>query len=300
MSTVWESTTDDEAKTREVTRLPASDGPDAVADLEPDLARKLRRKEIMRRVRLAGMQLGLASLLIVLWGVASDRFIDSFYISSPGDVWAQLSLWLETGVLAGAVVVTFQEAVLGFLIGALAGMTVGCTMGMLKRVAGVVNPFIIAANTIPKIALAPLLILWLGVGMSMKVFLAAILVFFLVFYSTYVGVRDVNVEYVNVVRLMGGSKLNVFRYVTLPSALTMVFSGLRISVPYAFLGAVVGEMLAASDGLGYLIMNSSSQFNVAGTFAALVMLLVLSILINGIVAFGDQHLLRWKKTGADG
>lgn len=258
------------------------------------------RSPMVERLHILGMRLGLLVVLVGVWAALSGRVIRTFWISSPGDVYHQIVAWSNSGRLWTDIKITLQETVEGFVLGAVLGMVVGVLLGWWRRTAEVVNPFIIAVNSIPKLALAPLLILWLGIGTRMKVVLAGLLVFFLVFYNTYAGVREVSRELVDTARLMGAKRRTLFRFVVLPSAMTMVLAGLRVSVPYAFLGAVVGEMLASNSGIGYLIMNSSSQFNTAGVFAGLVLLMVMASVINALVGVLEKRLLRWREPNVRG
>lgn len=148
-------------------------------------------------------------------------------------------------------------------------------------------------------ALAPLFILWFGIGLSMKVILTAAVVFFLVFLNTYSGVRNVSREQLTILRLMGANERDLLGMVVLPSALTWVFTGLRLSVPYALIGALVGEIIAANRGLGYLLSDAASQFDTAGVFAALVGIIVLALILNTAVRQAERLLMPWKTEDAD-
>jgi len=149
------------------------------------------------------------------------------------------------------------------------------------------------------VALAPLFILWFGIGLSMKVILTAAVVFFLVFLNTYSGVRNVSREQLTILRLMGANERDLLGMVVLPSALTWVFTGLRLSVPYALIGALVGEIIAANRGLGYLLSDAASQFDTAGVFAALVGIIVLALILNTAVRQAERLLMPWKTEDAD-
>ena len=145
------------------------------------------------------------------------------------------------------------------------------------------------------IALAPLFILWFGIGIQAKIILTATIVFFLVFFNTYAGVRDTSRELIDIVRLMGARTGQVLWRVVLPSALTAIFVGLRVSVPYALIGAVVGEMMASNRGVGFLLVRATGQFDTAGAFAALFVLIVISTCFNAGIVTLERYLLRWKK-----
>jgi NitT/TauT family transport system permease protein len=188
----------------------------------PDLAAVARNERMIVLAWRAGITIaGLA-----LWEFASGRLIKPFWISSPSAIWAQLQDWIVTGALWLHVQVTMTETLLGFGFGAAGGIAVGLALGLNKRMAAVLDPFIIAFNSLPKIALAPLFILWFGVGLLSKVVLATFVVFFLVFYSTYAGTLAVEQELVDVLRLMGGSRMQIVRKVILPSVLLWIITGM--------------------------------------------------------------------------
>ncbi|MCP5368515.1 MAG: ABC transporter permease [Hyphomicrobiales bacterium] len=241
-----------------------------------------------------GIRLVLIAVLLAVWEYASGRWIDAYWVSRPSDVGLKIVEWWSSGDLLTHMGITAGEALAGFLIGTLAGGVVGFIFGWFKRVADILDPFIIAIYSLPKVALAPLFIIWFGIGFQMKVILTAVIVFFLVFFNTYSGVRDTSRELIDIVRLMGARTEQVLRWVVLPSALTAIFVGLRVSVPYALIGAVVGEMMASNRGVGFLLMQSAGMFDTAGTFAALLVLIAISAAFNESIRFLEGYLLRWK------
>src|SRR3954451_216872 len=233
---------------------------------------------VARNERLVVMawRVGITVVGLALWEAASGRLIKPFWISSPSAIWAQLADWIATGELWLHVEITLTETILGFVFGAVSGIGVGLALGLNKRLAAGLDPFIIAFYSLPKIALAPLFILWFGVGLLSKVVLATFVVFFLVFYNTYAGTLAVEQELVDVLRLMGGTRGQIIRKVILPSVLLWIFTGMKISVPYALIGAVVGEMMASNKGLGYLIQAAAGQYDTSGVFAALFVLMIIA------------------------
>ena len=194
--------------------------------------------------------------------------------------------------------ITTVEALAGFLIGGAAGVIVGLVLGRSRILADILDPFLTAIYSLPKVALAPLFVLWLGIGTEMKIVLAAVTVFFLVFLNTYTGVRSVSREQLTVIRLMGASERQLVSKLVLPSAITWVFAGLRLSVPYALIGAIVGEIIASNRGLGYLISNAASKFDTAGVFAALIAIVALTMLLNLAVKTLERVLMPWKEADA--
>lgn len=240
---------------------------------------------------------------IALWEIASRTVIAEFWISRPSKIFGVLVKWF-TDQRAGEsftnatipfhLAITVQEAAYGFVVGALAAILIGVTLGQLPFLGRVIDPFILAIYSVPKIALAPLFILWFGIGLNSKIVFAAVVVFFLVFWNTYTGVREIDRDLVDVVRLMGANGFQVLTKIVLPGSLVWIFTGLKASAPYAVVGAVVGELIASNRGIGYLIMGSSSQFDTAGVFAAVLVLMVLSTIINQVLGIAEGRLLRWK------
>lgn len=237
--------------------------------------------------------------ILALWQFASGRLISAFFISSPAAVAQDLWRWTIDGTLAMHAWVTAVEAFGGFLLGSILGVGVGVLLARAGRLADVLGPFINAFYSLPKVALAPLFVLWFGIGMDMKVIMTAAVVFFLVFLNTYTGVRNVSPELIAILRLMGANERHLLGKVILPSAVTWVFTGLRISVPYALIGAIVGELVAANRGLGFLLADSAGQFDTAGVFAALAAIMALSALLGGLVRLVERRAIPWKTVGAD-
>jgi NitT/TauT family transport system permease protein len=253
--------------------------------------------ETSRRKDLAKVTAWRVALLVFViggWEVSSGRIIDPFYVSRPSDIFTRLGEWLADGTAAFHLYATLQATLSGFVIGGLVGIGVGFVLGRSPLLARVVDPFIIAIYSLPKIALAPLFILWFGIGMTSKVVLASVIVFFLVFYNTFAGVRAVDRDLVDVVRLMGGSRRDILRKVVLPSSATWIFNGLKIAVPYSLIGAVVGELTASDRGIGYVLKRASGTFDTAGVFASLVILMVVATILNQIVVYSERHVDRWR------
>lgn len=239
----------------------------------------------------------LFAIFVVAWEAGVRyKVIDPYFTSQPSEIAKRLYDWAVGGQLLQHVPITIFEALVGFLLGTLIGGITGFIFGWFDKVADLLDPFIIAIYSLPKVALAPLFILWFGIGIETKIILTATIVFFLVFFNTYAGVRDTSRELVDIIRLMGAGTLQVLWRVVLPSALTVIFVGLRVSVPYALIGAVVGEIMASNRGIGFLLTNSTGQFDTAGAFAALVLLVIISTAFNALIVALEKYLLRWKKT----
>jgi NitT/TauT family transport system permease protein len=247
-----------------------------------------------RSLKLNAMRLLLLAAIIGLWELSSGIIVPEFFVSKPSAIAKALGSWLAGGNLFFHIGITALEAFAGFLVGATIGVTVGVILGRIHLLAELLHPFILAFYSLPKIALAPLFILWIGIGIGMKITLTATVVFFLVFLNTYTGVRNVSRELESIMYLMGASERHVLTKVVLPSAITWVFAGLRISVPYALIGAIVGELIASNRGLGFLLANASGQFDTAGVFAALIVIMLLAFLLNMLVRAAEMWLMPWK------
>lgn len=242
-----------------------------------------------------GWRMALVLGVLVLWEVASGWLVNPLFIASPSTVSEKLWGLLASGKLLYHASYTALHALLGFGVGALAGITVGVALGRWEYLARVLDPFLMGFYSLPKIALAPLFILWFGVGTEMKVLFVAVIVFLLVFLNTYSGVRDVSREQITVLKLMGASEAQIMRKVVLPSAITWMFTGLRLSVPYALIGAIMGEMLASNRGLGYVLADASAQFDTAGAFAGLVAIIAMGVALNEFVRFAERKAMPWRE-----
>lgn len=259
-----------------------------------DMVLKVERAEARKRwgIRIGQVLIGVT--ILAVWQFASGRLIDEFFISSPLAVAAKLLLWMKNGTLANAFSYTMQAMVLGFILGSICGFAVGFLLGRSDTAAKLFDPYITAIYCLPKIALAPLLIMWFGIGLESKIAMAALIVFFLVFLNTFAGVRDVSAIHINAARIMGANSWQLLRYVIFPSAAAWVLTGLKVSVPYALIGAVVGELISSNRGIGFLIGQASGLFDTAGVFAGLVVLAVTGIVLNSALKALENYLLRWR------
>jgi NitT/TauT family transport system permease protein len=182
------------------------------------------------------------------------------------------------------------------VIGSVLGGALGIWLGVSPFISRLLNPYLNALNALPKVALAPLFVLWFGLGIESKIALAAALVLFLVFLNTFAGVRQVDQDLIDIARLMKATRLQVIAKVIVPSAMSWMFAGLRVSVPYALIGAVIGEMVASNKGLGYLVQFSGAQFDTAGVFAVLIVIALLAVTLNFLVDAVQNHMEQWRFT----
>ena len=250
------------------------------------------------RFFVAGLRLLLLAVVLVVWQWVAAALDIKFFISQPSIIWNQLVDWITSGYLADNLGVTLEATAYGFLLGAGSGIFMGFLLGLIPLLGKLLDPFITAIYSLPKLALAPLFVLWFGIGLEMKVVLTAVIVFFLVFWNTFTGVRETNDELVDVLRVMGARRRDMIRKVVLPGSLTYIYVGLKLAIPYALVGAVVGELIASNRGLGYVLMSAAGAFNTAGIMAALVVLMVIATLMNTILNVTEVYFMRWKHAGS--
>ena len=241
---------------------------------------------------LIGLLPGIA--LIVFWQWAAGRLIKEIYISKPTAVAQRLYEIFASNEIYPHLWTTGQELVLGYVIGVALGVIGGYALGRSPRMAGVLEPYVMAFYGIPKIALAPLFIIWFGIGIWSKVALASIMVFFLVFYNVFSGVRGVDQELVNLTRVMGANERQLTRHVYLPAAAPYVMLGMRMAIPYSVIGVIVGEFTSSIQGLGLFIHEASATYDPAGVFAGITILLVFVIAANLLANRLERRLLRWR------
>ncbi len=254
----------------------------------------------MSRVQLIFVQVLVAIVAVVLWyalatySVFGTILLPPFFFSNPVDVAAQIVTWFVSGVIWKHLWVTLWESILAFLIGSVSGVLVGFWFARQPRVAAVFDPYVKMINALPRVVLAPIFTLWLGLGIWSKVALGVTLVFFIVFFNVYQGVKEVSPTVLANARMLGMSERQLMRHVYWPSALSWMFSSLHTSVGFAVVGAVVGEYLGAAAGLGYLIQQAEGVFDVAGVFAGMFVLAAFVIVIDAVVSMIEKRLLVWR------
>lgn len=245
----------------------------------------------------AGMVVGRTAILgglLVTWELASGRWLPAFWVSSPSKVVRVLIGWIKDGSLWGHVFATLSATGLGYSLGALTGIVAGLLLGFLPRVAQVSAPFVTALYALPKVALAPLFVIFFGIDLESKVALVAVTVFFLLLYNTLDGVRDIDRDFVHAVFLMGGTRVEVTRKVLIPATLPWIFTGLRIAVRYAFTAAILGELIASNKGIGFLVEYSAGQFDAAGVYAAVLVLVICSVVLQELLVRVEVSTLGWR------
>jgi NitT/TauT family transport system permease protein len=220
--------------------------------------------------------------------------VDHFFFSSPTEIAATIRTWWDHGYIVRDVTVTMQETIFGLLLGGGIGIALAVVLASSRWLGAIFVPFLVLFNSIPRVTLVPLFILWFGFTLWSKVVSAVVLVMFVVFFATYDGIKDVDPTLVANVRVMGAKRIDVMRHVLIPSALTWIFSSLRSAVGFSLIGAVVAEYFGAQAGVGYRIQFSESQLNTSGVFGGLFILMVLVFIINLFFQWLQRRLLVWK------
>ena len=254
----------------------------------------------MDRLRLLLLQIGVAVVLLGLWHAVSNYPVIGdvknirFFFSTPEDVIARIYKFFATGVIWRHLWITLSETMLAFVIGSLGGIVIGFWFARQPLVAAVFDPYVKMANALPRVVLAPIFMLWFGLGIWSKVALGVTLVFFIVFFNVYQGVKEVSPVVLANARMLGMSERQLLRHVYWPSALSWMFSSLHTSVGFALVGAVVGEYLGSASGLGYLIHEAEGTFDVTGVFAGMAVLSMFVIAIDWLVTLAENRLLSWR------
>lgn len=229
---------------------------------------------------------------------AGHPVIDPFFWGQPSGVWNQLVTWVTQGTAQGSlweqIAVTLEEAILGFAIGVVLGIIFGVVLGRNRLLADILGPYVKGLNSIPRVALAPLFAVGLGLGIQSKVALSVVLVFFIVFFNAFQGVREVDRNLLANARILGASPSRVTMSVILPSALTWIFASLHTSFSFALVGAVVGEYVGAVQGIGLLIQTAGANFNNNGVIAAMVLLAAIALISEALITALERRLLRWR------
>ena len=255
--------------------------------------------EDRRLVVLAQIGIGLAVLGLWELAIAAD-LAEPLIFSSPSLIAERIASMLGGEIVYGRTIfnhigATLQQIVIGYAFGATFGVVLGYVFGRVRLLRKTFEPIILALFAIPKIALAPLFVLVLGIGLWSKVGIVFIEVFFVVFFNTLKGVLDVNEEYVHIARIMGASRVQVSRRVILPAALPSILIGLKMGVPFAIIGAILGEYIASNQGLGWFILYSTNSFDASGLWAGIIFLVTITWLLGQLVNLAQARILRWQQ-----
>jgi NitT/TauT family transport system permease protein len=262
------------------------------------------------QLRLRAFQVLLAVLLLVIWYVLTSPTLlppiyfaeanqAAFFFGEPVEVFARLWRWFVSGEIYEHLWVTLVETLLAFLIGTVSGVVIGLWLALSPTAAAVLDPYIKAVNAMPRVILAPIFFVWFGLGIGSKVALGVTLVFFIVFFNVYQGVREVSPVVLANARMLGASPRQLLRYVYVPSAMSWVFASLHNSVGLAFVGAVVGEYLGSAKGVGYLIHQAEGFFDMNTVVAGIVLLTIFALVLDWAVGIAEKRLMVWQPRSSE-
>jgi NitT/TauT family transport system permease protein len=251
------------------------------------------------RYRLLPYQLGFLLVLVMVWQLTTQRgWIDPFFFSRPSAIGARVAEWFVKGSIYRHLWTTALETVLAFVVGAGLGVAFGFAFARIPTLAGIFEPYLKIGNALPRVVLAPIFTLWFGLGILSKVAFGVTLVFFIVFFNTYQGIREVDRNLLNNTRMLGATERDLVRHVLLPSAMVWILSSLHTSVGLALVGAVVGEYLGSARGLGYVIAQAEGTFDTTGVFAGMAVLAAFTLVVDMLVTGVERRLLAWKPPAA--
>jgi NitT/TauT family transport system permease protein len=220
----------------------------------------------------------------------------SFFFGEPVKMFQVIWVWFSEGEIYKHLWVTLQETALAFVIGSVLGLAVGLWLGLSPMASALFDPYITAMNAMPRVVLAPIFMVWFGLGIWSKVALGVTLVFFIVFFNVYQGVKEVSPVVLNNTIMLGANRRQLLRHVYLPSATSWVFSSLHTAVGMAFVGAVVGEYLGSARGVGYLIQQAEGAFDINTVFAGILVLTLFALVLDFVVGMVERRLLVWRPT----
>ncbi|MFJ2733464.1 MULTISPECIES: ABC transporter permease [unclassified Streptomyces] len=262
-------------------------------------ARAARKR---RTMVLSGRILLLVAVLGLWEALSRAKAIDPFNFSMPSQIWDQIWTWITHGTAQGSlgeqIWYTLYEALVGWVFGVVVGVVLGIALGRITFLADVLGPYIKVLNSLPRIVLAPIFVIWFGLGPLSKIASAVVLVFFPVFFNAFQGAREVDRNLVANARILGASDRRVTFQVVIPSATTWIFTSLHVSFGFALIGAIVGEYIGATKGIGLLVATSQGTFNAAGVYAAMVILAAVALVAEGLLTFAERRIFRWKPAGS--
>jgi NitT/TauT family transport system permease protein len=257
----------------------------------------MHKTEKIKQLKIIGFRAFVVLTILFSWeALAVKGIIDPFYMSRPVKIFQDIKLFYLNGDLFRHTSVTLQESLWGLFFGTIAGIGIGFLLGEIEILGRVFEPFITALYGIPKLALAPIFVLWFGLGIQSKIILSSILVFYLVFFSTYGGIKSVDRNLVSSVKLMGGNRMQIMLKVILPSCVPWILAGIRGGLGASLIGAIVGEYMGASAGIGWMIAYASSFFQIERVMSCIFILLIIGIIFNQSLKFAENRLLKWRAT----
>ena len=238
---------------------------------------------------------GFGIVIFAGWELACRTLnISELLLPAPSRIVGALIDGFRTGLFTVGLEATLSEIILGFLLAALAAFACGVLISQIRMVEVVLYPYIVALQTLPKVAIAPFVLIWVGFGIESKVVIAAMVAFFPMLVNTIVGLKSVPPEKIELMRSLSASRPKIFWYIQLPEALPYIFAGLNIGIVMSVLGAIVGEFIGAKAGLGYLLLQMNYNMDVTGMFAVLAVLGIMGIVLNALMQFARRRIVFWQ------
>ena len=273
--------------------------------IDADLMARRIRTARRRRLTIYALRLVFTVVWLGSWELSTRlNWVDPFFVGQPSGVVTRLWTWITDGTALGPLwfqaAVTMEEAVLGFLIGSALGIVFGILLGRIQLLAEVLSPFIKGANAIPRVVLGSLFAIMFGLSVWGKASTAVVLVFFVVFFNAFQGVREVDRNLIANARILGADNRRLTTEIIIPSAMSWILASLHISFGLAIVGAVVGELFGATAGLGQLIYNAGHTFDVNGVFAGMFVLAVLALIAEGLISALENRLIKWRPSRVSG
>ncbi len=259
------------------------------------------RRSGRQRLALLARRLVAVGIIVVVWEAIAGGFgtrfvaVNPFIVTPPSIAIADLAAYAQSGLLATDMRMTFTAAFTGLLLGLLGGGVAGVVFGYWRALAETLEPVIVALNSLPRIAVAPLLIMWLGLGLKSKIFVSFFVVFFVVFFNAFLGTRSVDPDLVKALQAMGATRLQIGRLIVLPSVVTWIFAALRTSVSFALTATITAEFVGSTSGLGYRLELAAGLINTKRVFAILIVLMVTGVVLVEIAKAVEGRLLRWRQ-----
>ena len=223
----------------------------------------------------------------------------AFFFGEPLKVFERIWAWFSSGYIYSHLWVTLLETIMAFVVGTVLGLAAGLWLALSPTASALFDPYIKALNSMPRVILAPIFAVWFGLDMASKVALGVTLVFFIVFFNVYQGVKEVSPVVLNNTAMLGAGRGQLLRFVYLPSATSWLFSSLHTSVGMAFVGAVVGEYLGSASGVGYLIQQAEGAFDINTVFAGILVLTAFALVVDFVVGRAERRLLVWRPTRSE-
>lgn len=235
-------------------------------------------------------------ILLFIWEyVATNDLIKKEYFSYPSEILTSFNDYYNSGEMKDNTLATLQEAFSGLILGTIAGVLAALLLGSFKTLGNVFEPIVTIANSIPQMALAPIYIMWFGIGPTSKIFMASLLVFFLVFFSTFGGIKNSERKYREAAALLGASETQILFKVTLPNIAPWIIAGVKAGIGAALIGAIVGEYLGATKGIGWSISFATSYFDMAKVMSNLILLLILGYTLNKLLSIIEKKLTKYRE-----